>query len=590
MRQIPAHIVLASACLAGLAAGEVTQPALSWLITDQQRFEERLAAHPSSAAWASLPAGRGDAAWLAVARRATQVRGEFTVLPPHGGLPVCEVTLAMQAVEAADPAPTAPLRTQRAGAWWLLGLSPHPLRVLGEIRPGGPAAGGDLVLLGHLPAWTRLLAAERASAWTRLLGAWSLERVQVTVDLADGRYADRTLLPGARLPVRAIDSMALAGVPADGLGILAIGVDGAALAQQIQVVLSAAGSDPQTIEQQLQEGYEVGLDALAKALDGTVSLSWHGSIEHPDILCGVPAGPLLKNLLVRWLEKVQPEQGAALAETAHEQPVPFWWPGAGPLFVRLANGRLWLSSSPRLLEICGADPPPPFPLAATWPEAAGAVALLRWRDGVVGTLVNPWRNADGPVPEMLRTCAAAGSGIPAGSCIVHQDAGGVRSVGVQALAWAASLLGRAPLWAPMLAQAYALDCDLAAADNMRLILRRAIAFAKATDANWPRDAEDLRAWAKDLTADTFANAGRPDIAQPFCYVSPLVDPPAEQPVLVQDPLVNQGRGSWVGFVDGRVLFKDGMTYWQEAQRLAALAKSRNVGIEIGEWATVPKTF
>lgn len=590
MRLIPVHAMLAVLCLAKLVAGEAPPPALSCFIPDLKRFEARLATHPCATAWGSAPAGAGETVWLAIARRATQLRGEFTLLPPHAGLPVCEATLALMAAEAAEPTPVTPLRSQRAGAWWLLGLSSRPLAVPGETRLSATGAGGDLLLDGHLPAWTGLLAPGRAEAWSRLLAAWAVQRIEVVVDLAEGGWADRTHLPGARLPLRAIEPEALAGVPADGLAYAVLACDGPALATQIQAVLAAAGGEAQALGQQLQEEYGVALADLAKSLDGTLSLSLHGPTTHPEFLCGLPLSPLLKDLLGRWLEKTQPEQGAILAEAATEQAVPFWWPGAGQIFVRLAHNRLWLSNAPRLLDACGADPAPPFPFAATWPGASGAVALLRWREGVLGNLVNPWRNAEGPLAAMMRACTASGSGIPAGSSVIHQDAQGLRHTGVQALAWAAPLLGRAQLWAAELARGYAQDCDRGAADNLRAILLRGLAFAKATGANWPRDLEDLRAWAKDLTDDRFANAGRPDLAQPFCYVSPLVDPPADQPILVQDPLANQGRGSWVGFADGRVLFKEGRTYWQEAQRLAALAAARNAGIEFGEWTTSPKTF
>lgn len=591
MRLLPAVLFLAS-CVT-LAAGEAAQPALSCFIPDFRRFVERLAKHPNAAAWATRPAEAGDAAWTAVARRTTQARAEFSVSDPHGGQPACKAVVALLAPEAADPEVSAGLRSQRAGAWWLVGRSWRQLGLPEETRLTSLAAGGDMLLAGRLRPWLRLLAPEQTRAWDAVLAAWGLDRLEIVVDLAGGRFVDRTLLAKAQLPLRTIDPAALAGIPADGLAFAFLGLDGAGLAKQSRQLLGAVGLDPQAVkdlEEQLQLEYGVGLEALVQALDGTVSMSLHGSHTRPDVLIGLPLSPVLKDMLLRRLEAQQPEQGATLLATAAEQAVPFAWPGVGSLFVRLSQSRLWLSSSPLLLEACGADSPTPFPVEGNWPQAADAVALARWRVGVIGTLVVPWGNADGILAGLMRSCVATGTGLPAGWFTVHQDAKGLNCTGEHALAWIASFLGHAQTWAPAVARIHARDCEAAVTATMTTILSRSILFSKATSGHWPRDFAELRGWAKDLTDDSFANAGEPELKQPFCYVAPLVAPPGDQPVLVQDPAANQGRGSWVGFADGRLLFKTEVLYWQEAQRLSALAAARNVGVDIVEWATTPKTF
>jgi len=597
-RFLPRATLLAAACVLPLAASAADPPALSCFIPDQQRLALQLAAHPCASAWSSVPAGAwlaalsgsAEAPWLGMARRALRVHAEFVLSPSHGGLPGCEATAAFLVPDGSDPADGGGLRMQRAGPWWLLGQSWRQLAVPERPHQVGPVSGGDLVLAAFLPAWPHLLPADRAEPLAEVLRVWNLTQVQVQVDLGAGRFADRMQAPKAQLPLLPVEAEALAGIPADALAVVACGLDGPALAKQSQLLLSAAGGDPLTAERSLQEIFGLGLEGLVAAIDGTVSLSLHGSSSQPAFVLSLPLTPPLRDALGHWLEYYQAGQGAALAAMAAEQAVPCVLPGVGPLFVRLGHGRLYCSPVAPLVDACAADPALPFPVAQQWPGAVGAVALARWQAGVLGAVLTPDPVSPSPLAAGLRACAAVLALTPPGCSVVHQDAQGVHSSGEHALAWLAPLIALAPRWAPPLATAYRQACDQEVAQNLRTILDRCRAFSRETNGHWPRDVADLRAWAKDLGDEIFANAGRPDLRQPFCYVSPLVDPPADQPVLVQDPAANAGRGSWVGYADGRVIFAQGVPHWQEALRLAALVKARQIGIEISDWATTPKTF
>lgn len=143
---------------------------------------------------------------------------------------------------------------------------------------------------------------------------------------------------------------------------------------------------------------------------------------------------------------------------------------------------------------------------------------------------------------------------------------------------------------PVLVRAYREAAQAEALTRMHQIVARAIAFSKEQQGHWPRDLDDLRAWAKDLSNDHFVVAGHSSIAMPFCYVPPFQGPADDQPVLVEDPACNFGSGSLVGYGDGRVVMVPGQAMWREALRLAALAQAGQRGIERGEWATLPKVF
>ncbi len=92
----------------------------------------------------------------------------------------------------------------------------------------------------------------------------------------------------------------------------------------------------------------------------------------------------------------------------------------------------------------------------------------------------------------------AGTVSPAGSLIMHSDREGLRCQGRWALAWLAPLGIAMAVAAPALADERLVACNQIASEHMRVILERAGAFAHAHSGHWPRNIEDLRAWAKDL--------------------------------------------------------------------------------------------
>ena len=151
------------------------------------------------------------------------------------------------------------------------------------------------------------------------------------------------------------------------------------------------------------------------------------------------------------------------------------------------------------------------------------------------------------------------------------------------------ILGSLDLIAPVLTRAYHQAARAETGQRMTRIAERALAFCKAMNNHWPRDIADLRAWARDLPNEAFISAGHPELVKPFCYVPPAQSI-AEQPVLIQDPAGNDGFGSLVVYANGKLGYVSGTALWLDAQRLVALPKAREAGIDLEDWTALPKTY
>ena len=124
--------------------------------------------------------------------------------------------------------------------------------------------------------------------------------------------------------------------------------------------------------------------------------------------------------------------------------------------------------------------------------------------------------------------------------------------------------------------------------NMSQIMGAMIAYSTVEEVAWPPSFEVL-AKSQSLPAALFRSPSNPDIANPYLFVRAIPDPPAAQPILIEDPLCNRGRGSMVCFGDAHVKWikaPGAQRLWQEAQRLAALPKATMGGIELADWAAV----
>ncbi len=443
------------------------------------------------------------------------------------------------------------------------------------------------------PAMRGFLGVDAGQALDALCKAWRLDRVQLLLSPTSGQ-SESLAAAGAALPLQAVDPTALAGLPAGVSAVAAIGVDGKALALQMSLLAQVLGKDAASLSAQCETRLGMPLEAVAGLLDGTVVIALAGTPTAPQVLCSLPSAPATEKALLQWLNSAHPEPdesitAAAMATIASalEQPAPISGLGHSSWFIRRTAKRLWLATDAQLLAACGADGEA-YPVEERWPGSAGAAALVHCEVGGAASFLSHLLPAQGRWAGLRPALAAMPS--PSARLVVRQDASGLQAVGADALTWLVPLGAAALATAPDLAADRVRAIDQAATQRMQRILQRCVSFSKAVSGHWPRDVEDLRTWAKDLTDDDFAAPGRPDITLAYRYVPPAAGAPAEQPVLVQDPAGRDGRGGLVGFVDGRIEYRSGMLYWQEAVRLQALPGIRDSGVEAGQWATMPKTF
>jgi hypothetical protein len=273
------------------------------------------------------------------------------------------------------------------------------------------------------------------------------------------------------------------------------------------------------------------------------------------------------------------------------------------LSLRRTATRWILSTDQTLLMDLGQDQPAPFPLAATWPAATGAVGLA-WGDtkaqvqmiaGFLPMALAQVREADmrrriGLVQQAL---FAALPHLRPSSMVATVDAKGLRIDGENGVITDIMPLS---IGAGMALPAIALVRESArkanAGSNMRQIAITMIAYGSENDGRWPKDLAETRTWADGELADKiFQSPGHPEIAEPFLYVRPDIKAKAIQPVLVQDPACNRGKGSVVCYADGHIGFVKGTGLWLEAKRLAALPKAavKEQGIEMADWAVDTET-
>jgi len=271
--------------------------------------------------------------------------------------------------------------------------------------------------------------------------------------------------------------------------------------------------------------------------------------------------------------------------------------------MRRTATRWILSTDQMLLADLAQDTPAPFPVAGTWPQAAGAVALA-WGDtkaqvqlvaGLLPMALMQVREADmrrriGLVQQAL---FAALPHLRPSSLVAVQDATGLRVAGENGIITDIMPLS---IGAGMALPAISLARESArranAGSNMRQIAMAMIAYGVDNDGRFPADLAEVRKWSDgELTDKQFQSPGHPEITAPFLYIRPDPRAKSTQPILVQDPACNRGKGSMVCYADGHVAYVQGSGLWVEAKRLAVLPKAaaKEQGIETTDWTVDTET-
>lgn len=605
LRIVTLIICAVLACDAIAAEDRFTPAVLSVSAPDLERSGERLAAGPYGAIW-RLPEVQRlrlellgipgfDPAWLSLAGHAGEARFILR-LPVQGSPDPPDVRLALRAPPGLDPVPPPQLAARRQDTWWILGLPDAQL----ELPPqtAGPAD-ADLRVRLDLTAIAAALPRAAAAPYVDVLGILGLSSIDgEAVALADG-LAERVRMPGAVLPLRPVDPEVLAGVPDAPLGVCAIGIDGRALAGMVHAIAAAVGATERVdaADAALRTWIGVGLDDLLLACDGTSYCVTTQAVPFPAMTLSVPASAS-GDALVAGLLGLARLDGRALVDESRRQTVAVTLPRMPvPLALRRTASRIICGSDAAMVDRLAAPAAAPFRPASMWTDADGAVALS-YGDSraqaqlLVGVLPmalmqvsdDDLRRRLGSVQQAI---IAALPHLRPATMVVRRDADGFRLDGREAMVTDIMPLSvGAGMLLPAIQQVRESARRAQSSSNMRQICLAMLAYGAENDGRWPASIAAVREWSEGELADAvFRSPSRPDIAEPYLYVRPDLRAKADQPVLVQDPACNRGRGSLVVYADGHVAFVQGGALWAEAQRLAVQPKAAvpQQGIAMSDW-------
>ena len=592
-----------------LTAGEAAPPIVSITAPDLARSAQRLSAGPYGAIW-RLPAVQqlrsdlgtlpdADPVWLGLIDRALEARAELSVRPhAAGGDPLPRLALRLPAGQ--DPKAPDGAEAKRVGDWWLMGDKGDVL-VVPPPTPGPASA--DFRVVVHLPAIAEGMPPASAAPYLAVLGILGLSRIEAEATAVPEGMREQLRLAGARLPLRAVDPAALAGFPAKPVGIAAIGIDGKALVRTVHAIAIAVDGEVELArgEEQMRAQLGLGLDDLLESFDGTTVFATTPGSPFPGMTLSLPANAQ-SDRLVAGLLTLNSQDGATMVAEARTQPVSVTLPKGTPvmLSMRRTASRWILSTDQMLLIDLTQDKPTPFPVAETWPKAAGATGLA-WRDTkaqvqMIASFL-PMALMQVREPDMRRRIGLAQQALFAAlphlrpsSMVAVVDAQGLRIDGENGLITDIMPLS---IGAGMALPAISMMRESArranAGSNMRQIALGLISYSCDYDGRFPADLAEVQKWSDgELVDKIFQSPGHPEITAPFLYIRPNPRAKATQPILVQDPACNRGKGSMVCYADGHVAYVKGVALWAEAKRLAVLPKAsaKEEGIETTDWAGI----
>jgi hypothetical protein len=608
MRHLSACVLLACS----LTAGEAVPPIISITAPDLARSAQRLSAGPYGAIW-RLPALQqlrnelgtmpgADPVWLGLIERVLEARAELRLRPyASGGDPL--PCLALRLPAGQDPKIPEGAEANRIGDWWTLGDKGD---VLAVPSPTSGLATADLRMVIDLPAIAGSMSPASTAPYLAALSVLGLSRIEADATAVPEGVREQLRLTGAKLPLRAVDPSALGGFPAKPVGIAAIGIDGKALVRTVHAIAVAVGGEADLArgDAPMQAQLGIGLDELLESFDGTVVFATTPGSPFPGMTLSLPANAQ-SDRLVAGLLTLNSQDGARLVADARTQPVAVPLPKGIPMMLSMRRtATRWVLSTDQMLLIdLSQDRPAPFPVTETWPKAAGAVGLA-WGDtkaqvqmmaGFLPMALMQVREADmrrriGLVQQAL---FAALPHLRPSSMIAVVDAKGLRIDGDNGIITDIMPLS---IGAGMALPAISMVRESArranAGSNMRQIALGLIAYSSENDGRFPADLAELQKWSDgELVDKLFQSPGHPEIKAPFLYIRPDPRAKATQPILVQDPACNRGKGSVVCYADGHVAFVKDVGLWAEAQRLAALPKAavKEQGIETSDWTVDTET-
>lgn len=449
--------------------------------------------------------------------------------------------------------------------------------------------------------WSALLEhPETPKETVAIMRALGLRGMVQQVQLDQQGTREELTLPGFKPPLMACDPQVLSSLPKEQLLVAAFAIDGV----QLSSLLTSLGTEVPTIAQtlagwddQAKQNNLPSTDAVLRGWKGTVWFSVAPAAPFPTVTLGIPASAELDRVLM-FPSAAGKVDLAAARQDAVVIPLP---PNAPFLLqVRRTADQWVVSTDQRVMDALASGTPggyaaPEFPATGTVAfytqdtagilraglgylplvmQAVPANAGADFNKMVVGMIA---KAANAALPHLQPTVAT-----------MQVDADGVRIGGTNLTMGSVPLGVLAGALLPAISQVRQMARQTQSGKNMTQIYGAMIAWSTIEE-TWPPPSFAELAKQQSLPAKLFRSPSDPTHPSPYLFITPKADPPASQPVLIEDPACYRNQGTMVCFGDAHVKWisrAKAQRLWQEATRLAALPKATMGGIELADWVAV----
>lgn len=626
MKRLLTGLLLGICFVTRLPAADAPAPVAETVIRDVPRLIERLKTGPFGQIWRhqDLDFARGMVMGmlegmsgerlplmeeLVADLRSIIIRGDDRSDPAGGDLGGTTIALHLptrtdQAVEflLGDIAKgSIKVPVQRLGEWVVLGKAPTDASLL--VMPAAGHDDQDIHAANDLTAVLR--NPETPPEAVAVLRALGLRTIAHRIRFDAQGTSEEADMPGLQLPLMAVDPAAVAVLPDGQVMVGALGLDGArldALLSRLSQDIPALAENLARMDRQAQATGRPAFTAVVRGCKGTLWFATAPGAPFPTFTIGCPAGPEIDALLTAAASEAQVDLAAARTEA---QVLPL--PAGVPLLVQIRRtADQWvLSSDQRVMDALAANAPGGFrppPLETTTvgffvQDTAGLVRMAMGYLPLLERLVASMTDDGGAKrgnqanPLMAMITKGLGAALPhlhPSRILVQQDAQGVSMRSRNALMGVMPTSFVAGMILPAIGVSRSMAQRSVSGKNMQQIYAAMIAW-QTSEEKWPPPSYEQLAKEMALPKKLFQSPGNPAHPAPYLFVTCIADPPADQPVLIEDPACHKNQGTMVCFGDAHVKWikaPGALRLWQEAKRLAASPKAAMGGIELTDWAAV----
>jgi len=588
---------------------------------------------PVRAHWRQSPFG-ALAADPALAALRDQVGAWLTVQSGVVGLPLADLAgdaVALRAQVLAEPAaPHCAYRiaircpTRAADSWhellaergagtqklWgplVLGHDGSWLCAAREVQPTLPhgvaaaAAPGDLHYSVDLSGLCRAL---NLTTWERVLELLDIRGLDGHSTFSSTGSDDAGTVVGLHLPLQPLAPSALAYLPASAVLVAAVGLDGPALAK----TWTHLGEQDQDLKTSLDAWNDAFTNATAgdwptvlASLQGTLVVAITRGVPFPSVTVVLPASVFVDAALDHFAQSLAKDLAPA-----RTQPLALAVPGYPVIIEARRFDHEWVLTTDPTVLAPELDPGPRLNLADAIRGLVGAAdrpcALVmqdnRQLQAELGSLLPMSRPylvaALGDLPEWLpldrllafgTACLTTiGPRLPPSTTVLMQDGGGGRFAAVNGISQG-GLLGLT-----LVALSHAIvqmqnDSRMAAsADQENLLISRCRDFANEHNGVFPGSLEQVCGESGAAKATLVRPPDAGPAGRAYLYVRPIANSTTpQQPVILEDPSYNDGRGLEVAYADGHIDYQQGTALWLMGLRLSRLPDAPTSGISPALW-------